>query len=553
MSLPPAEPTSSRISGSPSAGTSADALERERRRVRLSKDAAATAAVALSYFAGTRVGFVLTSGDMPIATFWPPNAILLAAFLLAPVRLWWVFVLALIPAHFLAQLKNGVPLATSLGWLVGNCGEALLGATLIARFGGRRALFQSAQGVTTFLLFGFISAPLVTSFLDAAIVVGTNWGRDYWDLWITRLLSNMLAQLTIVPVIVAVGQRGWVWIKGRPREVWLEAALIGTLVVLVSVFVFRAESLSRINIPALIYLPLPLLLWASMRFGPAGLSASLLTIALVSVESLMHGRGPFISTSPAESVLSMQVFLCMIGVPLLLLAAVTIERRRTEVSLRETSRKLIDAQERERQRIARELHDDIGQTLTLAEIEIDRMMTHPRDPEPGVRLHKLRDQMTMVSQGIWELSHGLYPSNLEILGLVTALHRLCADLREQTRLDVLCEKRDIPDPLPPDVSLCLYRVAQEALQNIVRHSHATSASVQLRAQSGRLLLQVVDDGVGFDQARVAYGLGFASMRERLNAVNGGLDIYSQPGRGTRLDAWVELRPLPIPDPEPTIH
>ena len=245
---------------------------------------------------------------------------------------------------------------------------------------------------------------------------------------------------------------------------------------LVSVFVFRAESLSRINIPALIYLPLPLLLWASMRFGPAGLSASLLTIALVSVESLMHGRGPFISTSPAESVLSMQVFLCMIGVPLLLLAAVTIERRRTEVSLRETSRKLIDAQERERQRIARELHDDIGQTLTLAEIEIDRMMTHPRDPEPGVRLHKLRDQMTMVSQGIWELSHGLYPSNLEILGLVTALHRLCADLREQTRLDVLCEKREIPDPLPPDVSLCLYRVAQEALQNIVRHSHATSAS-----------------------------------------------------------------------------
>lgn len=84
------------------------------------KDAAATAAVALSYFVGTRIGFALTAGDMPIATFWPPNAILLAAFLLAPVRLWWVFLLALIPAHLLAQLKSGVPLATSLGWLVGN-------------------------------------------------------------------------------------------------------------------------------------------------------------------------------------------------------------------------------------------------------------------------------------------------------------------------------------------------------------------------------------------------------------------------------------------------
>jgi integral membrane sensor domain MASE1 len=80
------------------------------------KDAAATAAVALSYFVGTRIGFALTAGDMPIATFWPPNAILLAAFLLAPVRLWWVFLLALIPAHLLAQAQSGVPAATSLGW-----------------------------------------------------------------------------------------------------------------------------------------------------------------------------------------------------------------------------------------------------------------------------------------------------------------------------------------------------------------------------------------------------------------------------------------------------
>jgi signal transduction histidine kinase len=554
MLLPPTGPVSSSIAERPAGATVASAGERERRRVRLLTDAAAIAAVALSYFFGTRIGFLLTSGNMPIATFWPPNAILLAAFLLAPARLWWAFLLALVPAHFLAQAESGVPLATSFGWLVGNCGEALLGAVLISRFGGRQVLFQSVRGVTSFLLFGFILAPLVTTFLDAAIVVGTNWGRDYWDLWITRLLSNMLASLTIVPVIVAIGQRGWPWMKARPRGSWLEAALIGALVVVVSLLVFRAESLSRTDIPALIYLPLPLLLWSAMRFGPAGLSASLLTIAVVSIESLMNGRGPFISTSAAASVLSMQVFLCMIGVPLLLLAAVTMERRRTEVSLRETSRKLIDAQEHERQRIARELHDDIGQTLTLAEIELDRIITHNGDAEPGVRLNKLRDQMTMVSQGIWEISHGLYPSNLEILGLVTALHRLCSDLSEETRLDVQCERHEIPDHLAPEISLCLYRVAQEALQNIVRHSNATTASVHLRGRGSRLLLQVVDDGVGFDQARVAAGLGFASMRERLNAVNGGLAIHSQPGRGTRLDAWVVLRPVPAAaGSEPTIH
>src|SRR4029079_10710536 len=103
-------------------------------------------------------------------------------------------------------------------------------------------------------------------------------------------------------------------------------------------FVYHAQTMVRTNIPALIYLPLPLLLWAAVRFGPAGLSASLLTISVVSIHAVMLGRGPFISSSVDASVLSMQVYLCVTGVPLLMLAAVTLEQRRTELSLRETSR-----------------------------------------------------------------------------------------------------------------------------------------------------------------------------------------------------------------------
>src|SRR4030095_14434573 len=216
-------------------------------------------------------------------------------------------------------------------------------------------------------------------------------------------------------------------------------------------FVFQAAPLSRTNIPALIYLPLPLLLWAAIRFGPGGLSASLLTISVVSIQNVMHGRGPFISTSATESVLSMQVFLCMIGVPLLLLAAVRMEQRQTERSLREMSRKLIDAQERERQHIAQELHDDIGQALTLAEIELDRMIVDAPDQSSSRDLSNLRDQMTLVSRGIWEISHGLYPSNLEYLGLVHALARMCSDLNDQTPIHVQCETKGVPDRLPADV------------------------------------------------------------------------------------------------------
>jgi signal transduction histidine kinase len=261
----------------------------------------------------------------------------------------------------------------------------------------------------------------------------------------------------------------------------------------------------------------------------------------VSINSVMHGRGPFISTSVAESVLSMQVYLCMIGVPLLLLAAVTTERRQAEQSLRETTHKLIDAQERERRHLARELHDGIGQTLTLAEIELDRIIAQHAGKPSGESLRKLRDQLTTTSQAIWEVSHGLYPSNLEYLGLVPALRRLCADFSEETSLYVRCEANGVPDRLPADVSLCMFRVAQEALQNIVRHSRAANASLDLRAHHERLSLKIVDDGVGFIESLTTPGLGLASIRERLSALDGGVEIESTPGRGTRLDAWVALR------------
>lgn len=510
-------------------------------RADLFKTAAPAVLVGASYFAGTRIGFALTPGEMPIAVFWPPNAILLAALLLAPVRLWWTLLLAVVPAHFLAQGASGVPLSTAFGWLIGNSMEALLGATLISKMGTRPVMLHTVHGTARFLLFGFGLAPVATSFLDAAIVVGTNWGQDYWVLWITRLLSNMLAQLTIVPAIVVFGRRGTSWLRHASRRSWIEAVLLAVAVVAVSLIVFRAQSLLRTNIPALIYFPLPLLLWASMRFGPAALSASLLTISVVSINEVMHGRGPFISASVGESVLSMQVYLCMIGVPLLLLAAVMMERRQTEHSLSEMSRRLIDAQERERQRIVQELHDDVGQTLTLAGIELDRIIAQNNSHVLGSSLKKLRRQMTIVSRTIWELSHGLYPSSLKYLGLVPALTRLCTDLREETNIEVSCEISELPDPLPADVSLCLYRVAQEALQNIVRHSKARTASVRLEAYGDLLMLHIADDGVGFNQSPLPSGLGLGSIRERLKAVNGGVQIRSAPGQGTLLDAWVLLQ------------
>jgi PAS domain S-box-containing protein len=292
------------------------------------------ALVAVAYYAGTRLGFVLTPPGYAISVFWPPNAILLSALLLAPERLWWALLLAVLPAHLLAHLPNGVLVATALGWFVSNTAEALIGAVCISRFARRKSLFETVQGLLVFLIFGVLLAPLLTSLMDAAVVVTTRSGEGYWRLVATRLFSNMLAQLTLVPMIVIFvqGGRHRLWQAGWKRQ--LEACSLAAGIVLVGVLIFGAEHVSPGNIPALVYVPLPLLLWASLRFGLGGTSASLLVIALISTWNGMHGRGPFDSPSMMENVLSLKVLLCMVAVPLMLLAAVIADRRRTEERLR---------------------------------------------------------------------------------------------------------------------------------------------------------------------------------------------------------------------------
>lgn len=132
--------------------------------------------VASSYYLGTRIGSVWTPSGQPNSTFWPANAILLAALLLAPQHIWWALLLAVLPAHMIAQLQSGVPVWTASGWFITNSAEGLLGAFFITRFTSQESLFDTVRGVLTFVLCGVLIAPLLTSFLGAAAVVATGWG-----------------------------------------------------------------------------------------------------------------------------------------------------------------------------------------------------------------------------------------------------------------------------------------------------------------------------------------------------------------------------------------
>jgi signal transduction histidine kinase len=224
------------------------------------------------------------------------------------------------------------------------------------------------------------------------------------------------------------------------------------------------------------------------------------------------------------------------------------ERKRTEESIRELSGRLIHAQEDERSRIARELHDDINQQLALLGIEIQRMEEAlPETAAPlRARLKEIWEKTHEASQDVQRISHRLHSSKLEHLGLAAALKGLLQEFTRQYRVGGETQFRDIPMPLDTEVSLTLFRIAQEALRNAGKHSEAKNIRIELLHETAGLLLRISDDGVGFDPStRTRYGLGMISMEERLRLVNGRLCIWSRVGLGTQIEARVPLPARPV--------
>jgi PAS domain S-box-containing protein len=219
------------------------------------------------------------------------------------------------------------------------------------------------------------------------------------------------------------------------------------------------------------------------------------------------------------------------------------ERKRAEEALREISGRLIAAQEDERRRVARELHDDLNQRMVLLSIGLEQLGQEIQEPlNLRRRLQNLQTQAQEISADIHRLSYKLHPSKLDYLGLGAAVQGLCEELSESRKLKIEVHQIGFPATLPKDVTLCVFRIVQEALRNCVRHSGAQTAQVVLEKTSDAIRLSVSDNGCGFDteSGLMTKGLGFVSMRERLHIVGGVMHIYSQPLRGTRIEVSVPL-------------
>jgi PAS domain S-box-containing protein len=210
--------------------------------------------------------------------------------------------------------------------------------------------------------------------------------------------------------------------------------------------------------------------------------------------------------------------------------------RQNESDLRELAGRLIYAQEEERSRIARELHDDLAQRLAVFAIDVGRLEQQLMDPPAPFReeLHEMKNGIVRISQDVHSLSRQLHPSILDDLGLIKAAESECTSFSRREGIEVVFNHENIPRGIPKDVSLSLYRIIQEGLRNISKHACAEHISVSLKGLGHDVLLSVQDDGIGFDSAEVREkpGLGFSSMRERARLIHGEFSIKSQPEKGT---------------------
>ena len=229
--------------------------------------------------------------------------------------------------------------------------------------------------------------------------------------------------------------------------------------------------------------------------------------------------------------------------------------RKSKESYRSLAGQLLTAQETERRRLARELHDDLTQRLAALAIEATRL-EHQLQPSQGAisgRLKEMRDKIEELSKDTHSISRRLHPSVLDDLGLADAVNSECASFAQREGIMVNYKPENIPQGVPPDIALCIYRIIQESLRNIARHARATEVDISLVGKNDAIHLSLKDNGIGFNPLKVKKGgLGLASMKERVYLVHGDFSIQSRPGQGTVIEVLIPLSRSPQHETHPDI-
>jgi PAS domain S-box-containing protein len=621
-----------------------------------------------------------TSG---LSLLWPSNALLIATLVLTPKRRWWVYLLSVVPAHIAAL----GPYHLGLSWLAYqiafNSTEAIACAVILQRFRPAILYFETLKGVLIFLgvsvvvpgLANLVAVYPVVKFSSRAGLLAHNSSDGFLAVWTSCWANNSASLIVFVPVILVCVTRGRDCVRSLSRRRVGEAALLTVLLTTLTFLIYGNVHSVGDALPFIYLIPVPFLIWAAVRFGPAGACLSITLFVCVSSWCAYLGQAPFLRSVSIDRVTILQMVWIVVSAPLLCLAAVVRERRVAVEELRESEDKLrllldstaeaiygidlehrctfcnpaclrtlgykhvdevlgknmhnlihhtradgasfpieecevhrvirtgegvhaedemfwrvngtnlpveywsypqrrgeevvgavvafvditerkaaeealkglsgqlIKAQEEERSRIAREIHDDFQQRLAMLSIDLEGFAVYlERDSEGSDRLREFWDRLGQLGSDLHSLSHHLHSSTLDNLGLVAALRSLCAEFGEYNAINVNFVGANVPRNIPKEVALCLFRITQEALQNVKKHSRADAAEVRVEGLEQKIHLSISDRGRGFDQGAASRqsGIGIRSMEERVRLVGGQFAVHSSSMEGTKIDVSVPI-------------
>jgi PAS domain S-box-containing protein len=640
-----------------------------------------SAFIGLLYYLLVVISMKLHFSTSGLSLIWPSNALLAATLVLSSKRRWWVYLLAIIPAHMAGMSSYNLDLWWLAYQIAFNSALTATYAAILQRFKPEILYFETLRGVLIFLGVS-VAVPVLVNWVaiypvfkfspSSSALLAHNSSDGFFAVWTSCWINNSASFIAFVPAILVCATRGSSWFRGFSSRRVAEGALLTALFIMVPFLAYGRIATNGHMLEAPYLIPISLLLWAAVRFGPAGASLSVTALVCISSWYAYAGEGPFLRSSLIDRVTSMQISWIMICAPVLALAAVVrerklatlaflnsegrfrqffetqpeccymispggivldvnpaackalgytkeeligkavsiiyapeshskmcdllekwkktgrleseeivvltrdgerrvvllnagsvvdaegnllhstsvhvdiTERKRAEEALSTVNQRLIEAQEEERARLARELHDDIGQRLALLTVDLEQLAENCPDSPAEVRssVRVLREQASDVATDVHSLSHELHSSKLEYLGLASAAGGFCRELSDRQGIEIGFHSESIPKDLPREISLCLFRVLQEALQNAIKHSGSRHFQVSLSGGSSGVELTVRDSGIGFDPEDTTRGsgLGLTSIRERLKLVNGKLVIDSQSQRGTTILARVPLSP-----------
>jgi signal transduction histidine kinase len=485
--------------------------------------------LAAAYYGSAKIGQTLRY-TASVSAIWPPAGLGIAALYLWGVR-WWpgVLIAEFVVNGELLVAEHPLPVGSLLGQQAGNMAEVVVGALLLRRLAGPRAAVDRAEQVG-----GLFAAVAVATAISATVGMvsmlagGVISGSEAPTFWRTWWLGDLAGALVVVPLVLAwAADRGDAWRRLRTAE---GALLIATVAALGALAVSTSEPVTYVVFPALI--------WAAARFGTPGATLSIVIATGVAIGITASDVGPFFKQPIDHRTLSTQVYIVVTAMTTLFLAAVVSERERSVTQLAKAKRREGEQAVQERHRIARDLHDSVSQALfsTLLHTRTAEKALAQEAAGPDGRLAQELGtiaELTLSAQTeIRDLISELGRDPLED-GLATALVEQASRLvrGDGPRIEVQAPEGRLP--LGPRAEAQLFGIGREALANVVKHAGASTAWIRVEDRPGRVVVEIRDDGLGFEPDVGHPGhFGLESMRSRAAEIGAQFTITSGAGQGT---------------------